>query len=295
MMGVVIEADEVVTIKTKSGDTRKRDLTLVDSSGCAVNLTAWGVNIDLIDPANYPIYAFKSLRASDFNGHSLSTTASTAVYLNPDLPDAKELRDWFDQGGSQTQFQSITVQAIKGLGLPRKTLAEIREEALGMQEADGDLLFYIKASMLLMPMDNQIIAYPGCPSEGCSRKVLEESPNRWFCEKCNKNFPNCVNRYSLSMSIADFTGQAWGRAFNDAGLAMFGQSADELIALRNHDPDAFLKVFQDTLFRPFNFRVRVKPEMIGDSPKPVIQLFGAYPLDYVRDSRTLLEAISKYD
>jgi len=39
-------------------------------------------------------------------------------------------------------------------------------------------------------------------------------------------------RYIVSMAIADWSGQAWLQVFNDAGIVVFGMSANELQELR---------------------------------------------------------------
>jgi len=35
-------------------------------------------------------------------------------------------------------------------------------------------------------------------------------------------------RYIMSMAVADWSGQAWLQGFNDAGLVVFGKTANEL-------------------------------------------------------------------
>ncbi|CAM6062485.1 unnamed protein product [Sphagnum tenellum] len=41
-----------------------------------------------------PVLMVKSLRASDFQGVSLSTTSNSMVAINPDIPEAIALRNW---------------------------------------------------------------------------------------------------------------------------------------------------------------------------------------------------------
>lgn len=37
-----------------------------------------------------------------------------------------------------------------------------------------------------------------------------------------------IIRYIMSMAVADWSGQAWLQGFNEAGLAVFGKTADEV-------------------------------------------------------------------
>lgn len=39
-------------------------------------------------------------------------------------------------------------------------------------------------------------------------------------------------RYIFSMSVADYTGQAWMQGFNDVGLIIFGMPATEICQLK---------------------------------------------------------------
>ena len=55
--------------------------------------------------------------------------------------------------------------------------------------------------------------YPACPSQPqdgerkCQKKVIfSDMENMYRCEKCDMAFPNCENRYILSICITDHTG-----------------------------------------------------------------------------------------
>ena len=46
------------------------------------------------DPTGCPVVAVKGVKVSDFNGVSLSVLNSSVVSLNPDIPEAHQLRGW---------------------------------------------------------------------------------------------------------------------------------------------------------------------------------------------------------
>jgi len=159
-----------------------------------------------------------------------------------------------------------------------------------MQPSD----FFLKGFPLYFALDGTI-AYPGCPAEGCNKKVIEEAANQWRCEKCQKTYPNCQYRFSLNMSFADFTGQTWIRAFGDAGEAILNQTADQVMDWKNSSDPNFDIVFQEALHRPFLFKVRAKFEIYEGNPRTALTAQGAYPLDFQRDSRRLIAAIAEYE
>jgi len=41
-----------------------------------------------------PVVALKGMRVGDFNGKNLGSCASTTVLIDPDRPEAQQLRSW---------------------------------------------------------------------------------------------------------------------------------------------------------------------------------------------------------
>jgi len=118
-------------IVTKQGkELNKRELTLADDSGCQIQATIWGDKASM-PPSTWesqPIVAFRGAKVSDWNGRSLSTGAGTVMKINPDLPDAKKIRRWWDFGGQSTTLRSLSTN-------PDGTPA-INDDVGGMNTAD---------------------------------------------------------------------------------------------------------------------------------------------------------------
>jgi len=76
--------------------------------------------------------AFRSLRVTDFGGKSLSTLAVSSWEIDPNLPEAEELRQWLAQQNIQSMKPKSLSQTISSSSnIPRKTIFEVREEKLG--------------------------------------------------------------------------------------------------------------------------------------------------------------------
>lgn len=116
MIGVCKSAGELSSITTKTTNRKlnKRELQLMDRSGCVVNCTLWAMEADEFDGSQCPVVAFKGVKVSDFGGRSLSTMMNSVMILNPDIPEAHQLRGWFDSVGKNTDVQSISSQ--RGMG-----------------------------------------------------------------------------------------------------------------------------------------------------------------------------------
>lgn len=70
------------------------------------------------------------------------------------------------------------------------------------------------------------IAYPGCPTQGCNKNLLE-GHDGWRCEKRDKTSDKSNQRYIFPMACADHSSQAWLQGFNDIGEVLFGTPANE--------------------------------------------------------------------
>ena len=49
----------------------------------------------MVRAGDRPIIAAKSVRVGDFNGKTLSTIGSSLLAVNPDHPQAAEIRHWY--------------------------------------------------------------------------------------------------------------------------------------------------------------------------------------------------------
>lgn len=73
---------------------KKRQLTVVDMSKKQIKLTLWDRQAENFDSSNFPVVACKGCRVSDFGGRSLSMSSSGSLKINPEIPEAKQLRQW---------------------------------------------------------------------------------------------------------------------------------------------------------------------------------------------------------
>lgn len=174
--------------------------------------------------------------------------------ISPDIEEAHLLRGWYDGIGAEKSFQSHSNSTSSGGssfgGFNRnetRHISDVKESQLGM--SDKADFFSVRATVMHIKSEN--IAYPACPTQGCNKKVTELGNNSWRCEKCEKTFDRPEHRYVqctliisttriltrparyiMSMAVADWSGQAWLQGFNDAGLAVFGKTADEIMDIK---------------------------------------------------------------
>ncbi|KAH9864516.1 hypothetical protein J1614_010451 [Plenodomus biglobosus] len=298
-VGVLKEVGEVATITSKNTnkDFSKRELTLADDSQTSVRLTIWGKTAESFEAPLESILAFKGVKVSDFGGRSLSLLSSGSMMVDPDIDEAHKLRGWFNAVGQNATFSTHNNMASNSGGSKNenKIISQIMEEESYLQDTPT----YLSLRASVVYVKNTTVAYPACSTPGCNKKVIEENPGAWWCEKCQKTYPTPLYRYVLSVNVADHTGTLWLSCFDEAGQAIVGMSANEAMKMKTDDEDNgtqnFLTAMQEATCKTFNFRVRGKMETYQDQPKPRYQVLNMYPLNYAQEANKLAQLIKQYD
>ena len=295
-------ADPAVIVSKKSGkEMTKCELTIQDDSGADVRLTVWG---DLAANAqtkfaNSPIVAFKRARISDYGGRSLSGSGCS---VNPTIPQANQLRQWWADNGSNTQARSLSSAGGGARGADpfeqRKTVSSIKEEQLGYNEKPDWLSF--KATITFLKKDkagDEGAWYTACFNSGdpCKNmfKATQTSDGFFHCDKCQQTNEKCVRRFIFSGTVADDTSTSWVSVFNEQAESMFnGVKADELYEkLAEGDRDSYDSTFAKASCTEWIIKCKVKQEHVGDESRVKTSIVSLTPIDYAAESRNLLAAL----
>lgn len=295
-------ADPAVIVSKKSGkEMTKCELTIQDDSGADVRLTVWG---DLAANAqtkfaNLPIVAFKRARISDYGGRSLSGSGCS---VNPTIPQANQLRQWWADNGSNTQARSLSSAGGGARGADpfeqRKTVSSIKEEQLGYNEKPDWLSF--KATITFLKKDkagDEGAWYTACFNSGdpCKNmfKATQTSDGFFHCDKCQQTNEKCVRRFIFSGTVADDTSTSWVSVFNEQAESMFnGVKADELYEkLAEGDRDSYDSTFAKASCTEWIIKCKVKQEHVGDESRVKTSIVSLTPIDYAAESRNLLAAL----
>ncbi|KAI9739046.1 MAG: Replication factor A protein 1 [Cirrosporium novae-zelandiae] len=298
IIGVLQSVDEVSQIVSKatSKPYDKRELTLVDNTGFSVRLTIWGNTATQFEVPINSIIAFKGVRVSDFNGRSLSLLSSGTMTVDPDIDEAHKLKGWYDAAGHSETFTSYastadSTSAATGRLDPLKTIAQVREENLGMTEEKTDY-FTLKATIIYVKQDS--VTYPACLSETCNKKVIELDPGQWRCESCSVTHPHPQYRYMMSVNVSDHTGQLWLSCFDSVGRLIMGMNAEELTSLKENDEAKASEAFQEANCRTWVFKCSARMDNFNDNQRVRYQVRGASGVDFASGGRRLNELIQGY-
>eukprot|EP00658_Telonema_sp_P-2_P010126 TRINITY_DN13816_c0_g1_i1.p1 TRINITY_DN13816_c0_g1~~TRINITY_DN13816_c0_g1_i1.p1 ORF type:complete len:503 (+),score=154.78 TRINITY_DN13816_c0_g1_i1:161-1669(+) len=288
--GILKTVGEVSSIATKRGDqVDKRNITLIDDSEAAIEITLWGDKAAQWEAAEGAMVAAKGLKVGDFNGKSLSGSFASLFEVNPDIERAHQVQAWYQQTGGAS-VQSLTKAGGGGGPAPRKTLKQIRDENLGMGEKPDWV--EVKAFISFIKHDATYF-YVACPET--NKKCLEQGDGKWHCEANSKTYTDdqVVRRYIMSVTTNDSSGVQWLTAFNEAGETLLKHSANELYNKQvNKDPE-FEGAFADACFKEYIFKLRCKMETYNDETRLKCMIQGVTPVNYTDESTTLLASINE--
>lgn len=277
VVGVVRELypASTVVVRSTQAELLKRDIVLADESG-SIRLTLWGAKAE-IDVENDSVLALKSVKASDYNGVSISTTGSSQIIVNPDIPESHKLVGWYQSIGRNMP-----------LTLPRK-----EEKKRLIQEVKDNELTYSTIQGTVMFLKEDALWYASCQGEGCNKKVIMEDNGSYRCERCNKVYGDCDYRYMVSLHLGDFTGQLWATLFDEVATSFFGLSAKEMKIMSDESPDELQSLIKGMYFKEYFFKLKAKQDNYNDEVRTRYTGLSVEHLDISKESRKLLDIIEK--
>ncbi|KAA1100796.1 Replication factor A protein 1 [Puccinia graminis f. sp. tritici] len=256
-------------------------------------MTLWGKTAETFEAPTESIVAFQGVKVGDFGGRNLSMISSSVMLVNPDIPEAFDLKGWYDNEGVNAKIQSF---ANTGTGIGReitedslKTVAEIKDTQLGMNER-GD---YFNFRATIMYIKSETISYPACPTERCNKKLLRDGDDEWRCEKCDKLFPAPDHRYLIQMTVQDHTGTLWLSGFNEVGQIILPMNANELIGIKETDEAQYQKIVTDATAKTYTMVCRAKEETYNDVNRTKYSVLRIAPVDWVAAGLQLAETLLK--
>ncbi|XP_071730499.1 replication protein A 70 kDa DNA-binding subunit A-like [Rutidosis leptorrhynchoides] len=301
IIGVVCSIKPVSLVTRKAGgETQKQELSLKDMSGRSIECTLWGnfcnaegqKLINMCDSGLFPVLAVKSARVNEYNGKSIGTISLSQLSIDPDLPEARKLRVWYDSIGKNAPSVSMSQDSSSRIDVC-KTISQIKDENLGTSEK-ADIIT-VHATIWHMKVDS--FCYTACPIvvEGklCNKKVVNNGDGKWRGDKCDHVVDECEYRYILQLNIQDHTGSTWTTAFQEGGDVIMGVPAKELHFIKNEEQDEnkFAEIVRNALFGEYSFRLRVKEDTYNDEQRIKSTVTRAEKINFSSRTKFLLQKI----
>jgi len=307
VIGVVQEVGSKGEIQLKKGGSKeKRNITVVDQSGKQVGITLWDHLADEIleaSASSHDVVAFRSLRVGDYQGCSLNTTRSSIIQINPELPEAAALKEWYASGGDKAAFTSVSSGGAGGGGAaaPRKLISDIETEGLGTDANGKPSFFQLKCTIAYCSATadaspegkKRAWCYPANPE---NKKKVVQSGAGWLDESTDKYMDTCQRRYISNLKFVDETGSIFMTVFDEDCAKLLGMSADELYELESKGNQAeFTDVWNKVLFSQQIIKVRAKSERWEEKDRVKCSVASMGPVNYADESKIMLERIRAYN
>ncbi|EER17972.1 Replication protein A 70 kDa DNA-binding subunit, putative [Perkinsus marinus ATCC 50983] len=290
------------TVNSKNGaELFRRNLTVCDESGCCVDVTFWNDLVNVVDESvlqTQPVVAMKGVSVRDYGGRSCSTLNSTQIEVNPDIPEAKQLKIWWANTGCSMAFTNLSQQgtSVPGSGgqtmvTKEMTIAEMKNDVKNM-DLGGSMHSYEIIGRLQFVTTrgrdgNDIpIFYMAC--ESCNRKMAEGSDG--FCQACNRQV-NVKARYMLRSQFVDSTDDAYLTCFHDQAHTLIGRPVEDFVMAQDVGKSAGNELKEHYYDKEWKIRVRAKMETYQGEPRPRITVSSLEPMDPKEHCRRLLAAI----
>ncbi|XP_021761491.1 replication protein A 70 kDa DNA-binding subunit B-like [Chenopodium quinoa] len=305
VIGVVQNVSPTMSIRRKINNEMipKRDITIADESKKTVVVSLWNdhattLGQELLDMADQsPVIAIKSVKVGDFQGVSLSAISKSVLKINPDLPESRQLRSWYDSEGKEASLASVGAGMTpspngggRSMYTDRVPISHITSNpSLG---DDKPVFFSLKAYISVIRPD-QAMWYRACKT--CNKKVTEAIGSGYWCEGCQKNEEECNLRYVMVAKISDASGETWVSTFNEQAEIIIGCPADELEKLKSQEGEdnLFQTKLKEAAWEPQTFRVSVAQTEYNNEKRQRVTLRAVAPLDYVAETSYLLGEITK--
>ncbi|WOH03440.1 hypothetical protein DCAR_0622838 [Daucus carota subsp. sativus] len=305
VIGVVQSVSPTMSIRRKSNNETipKRDITIADESKKTVVVSLWNdlattIGQELLDIADQsPVIAIKSLKVGDFQGVSLSSLSRSVIVVNPETPESKKLKSWYDSEGKESPMASVgtglspsSKSGGRSMYSDRVSISYITSNpSLGEEKP----VFFSAKGYISFIKPDQSMWYRACKT--CNKKVTEAIGSGFWCEGCQKNDDQCNLRYIMVAKVADASGEAMLSFFNDQAETVVGCSAEELDSLKSQEEDGtpYQMKLKEATWVPHLFRVSVVPQEYNNEKRQRITVRTVAPVDYAAESRFLLEEISK--
>uniref|UniRef100_A0A914EJ86 Replication protein A subunit n=1 Tax=Acrobeloides nanus TaxID=290746 RepID=A0A914EJ86_9BILA len=295
-MDVIAIVDRVnettdVVVRKDNSTLKKKSVELIDKSSVIVELILWGDQTKRVTDRHLgQVIAIRGAFVREFmNGFSLSCYGSSEIEFNPPCKELNELVKWYQLNRDKIQPKSLSQGA--GIALPRDLrLIGLASQPRMMAELDN-VYFNIIG---FVSNHQQNVVYKACPEAECKKKVqpVEETPNLYRCEKCNKNTPNFKFLYNFRFELTDFTGTYWVTAFDDQAEKIIGHTADEIGQLQEQNNLEYVKIMQRLMWnKPMNYRLRAKHETYQDVARVVWSVNDVKPVNYKQYNEILKETI----
>jgi replication factor A1 len=300
VIGVIISVGDVLQFNSKNDgkEVIKRSVRIADQSNRNIDITIWGEPGRNFEGEVGAVLALKGAKVGEYKGEkNLTAGSSTQIELNPEVPENQTLAEWYSQNSESIASSSIGLSGQGGGSTQRitkiETLSSLQEQISSGEKKS--VIGKIKGTLMWINHDDRApLFYKACLD---NQKKVVENPNpgngkRWLCEATGQYYDNYDCRYILSCVVGDTTGSQFVTIFNDQGVTLLGVQAKEIESYKEQGNSTEMnRIFDAAIFKRYFFVIKATEEMYQDEMKIRCIVSSMEPIDYVVESKRLLDEI----
>jgi len=299
VIGVIIGVGDVQQFNSKNDkEIVKRSVKIADQSNRNIDITFWGDQAHNFQGTVGSVLALKAAKVGEYrNEKTLTINNSTLMELDPDIPEAQNLAQWYAENSDNIASSSIGLSGQGNSSSSRntkiETLASIQEQ---ISNGEKKTVFgKIKGTLIWINHEDRApLFYKACLD---SQKKVIENPNpgngkRWLCEATGQYYDNYDLRYILSCIVGDTTGSQFVTIFNDQGAMLLGVSAKEIETLKDQGRSGEMNaIFDAAVYKRFLFTIKATEEMYQDEMRIRCTVSAMEPINFTSESKRLIDEI----
>ncbi|KAH8358811.1 hypothetical protein KR093_002560, partial [Drosophila rubida] len=282
-IGICRHVGALQNFTSKANKAHKiRDLILFDQSCENVSVRLWNDKaVNFSGQVNSVIMIAESQVYNHLGKIKLNVGYATSLITDPDIKEAHNLRDWFNNGGAANMLP-LSFDSEKNVNNDWITLKD------AISHDSGGKSDYFQCRSIITLFTNSSIVYKSCAK--CTRKVSEEGNGIYRCEKCGifSNFDYC---FRLKMQIMDSTAGAWVICFNKVGEELLKHSAREIAEALETDSTATDRIFEDIKYLPFLFTMQRSSKIYNGELLNQLIVKSISPIDQNVYNRRLINEV----
>jgi replication factor A1 len=213
IIGMLRSVNDSQDITSKKGQAlTKRDLSLADDSGHAVNVTMWGESARSFAGTVGQVLAIKNAQLSEWDGRSCQTGFSSTLMIEPGNEAAARIHAYFaadpgravysvseKQGGGGGGGEGGNSIGLSDLSM-RKMCGDVKESGIQNGVLSADQLYFMRATVEVNAArkDADKLWYPACKAQRdnrtCQKKITDGGGGQWQCDICGiQDRPECAS------------------------------------------------------------------------------------------------------
>lgn len=297
LIGAIREEFPPTTVvsRTKNKELKKREIIIVDMSRHTINVTIWGELSETLNLAVGDIFVTKAARVGTYGGRSAS--AGDCVFINPDIPETRKLKAWYDKL-IDDNFTALSARQEAGAGGDQwRPLVDLldqgRVKTILSSGTQAALYGKTKGTLLLVGKNP---VYKCCPTENCGKKLMDTQNGELKCEKCQQTYSNYKYRYKTDVEIADHSKSAWVTLWDEKAENILGLKPEELERfMKMENKEAYEKIITKPNFKPYIFTLRSRLDTYNGEERVKLTVVNLTPLDCQSYAKRLIEEIKDWD